>query len=372
MTQRFQILTKARTTPARTAVLDTAGGPVRTPVFMPVGTRAAVKGLTPHQLADTGAVMLLANTYHLLLRPGIDAVEKTGGLHKFMAWNKPILTDSGGFQVFSLNSLTRVDDRGVEFTSHIDGQKLYLDPAVATNAQNRLGADIIMCFDQPAALPCEHTHLARAVKRTLTWARICRDKHANPDQMLFGIVQGGLDMNLRENCAGELVAMDFDGYAIGGLSVGETTEDMLRTCRHTAAMLPEDRPRYLMGVGSPADIIAAVRAGVDMFDCVMPTRNGRNALAFTEQGPIRLRNACYLQDDRPVQPGCDCYCCREFTRAAVRHFFNVGEMLGPILLSIHNLHFYQRLMAEIRTAIDAGRFAQWAESAIAKYRASGM
>jgi len=356
----FEVLDTDTHSAARRAVLTTAHGKVETPAFCPVGTAGAVKGITPHHLKETGADIILANTYHLLLRPGLNCIEKLGGLHKFMSWNGPILTDSGGYQVFSLSPLTKVDDDGVEFASHIDGAKVYIDAEIATEIQNRLGSDIIMCLDQCTAFPCEHSELETAVERTIRWAKRAKDSHANTSQFLFGIVQGGTDLQLRTYCALQLVKLDFDGYAIGGLSVGESSEDMLRTVVHTAPLLPEDKPRYLMGVGTPADIISAVRAGIDMFDCVLPTRNGRNAFAFTKSGALRLRNSSHINEDEPIETGCDCYCCRNFSRGSLRHFFNVGEMLGPILVSLHNLRFYQRLMTDIRQAIERNEFADWA------------
>ncbi len=364
----FEIFSTDCRSAARRGLLTTPHGKVETPVFMPVGSAGAVKGITPQQLEETGSVLVLANTYHLLLRPGIEAVEKAGGLHKLMGWNKPILTDSGGYQVFSLSPLAKIDDEGVEFASHIDGAKIYLNAEIATRIQNRLGADIIMCFDQCTPFSCSDPQLKKAVERTMQWAKRAKEAHNNPDQLLFGIVQGGIDLPLRELCAGELVELDFDGFAIGGLSVGEGHEDMIRTVSGTTRVLPEDKPRYLMGVGTPADIIAAVKAGVDMFDCVLPTRNGRNAFAFTgaESGPLRLRNSAYINDPSPIEVGCDCYCCRNFSRAALRHFFNVGEMLGPILVSLHNLRFYQRLMARIRQVLKENKFAEWAEEQLRK------
>ena len=330
---------------------------------MPVGTAGAVKGTTPGQLRETGTEIILANTYHLLLRPGVETVEKLGGLHKMMAWARPILTDSGGYQVFSLNTLARIDDDGVEFASHVDGSRIYLNAEIATEIQNRLGADIIMCFDECAPSGAEVGKLEKAVERSIKWAERCRKAHSNPKQMLFGIVQGGINLDLRTSCAAELVRMDFDGYAIGGLSVGEGHDEMMRTVAHTAELLPRAKPRYLMGVGTPRDIIAAVRAGVDMFDCVMPARNGRNAFAFTENGPVRLRNSAHINDPGPIDPGCECYCCRNFSRGTLRHFFNSNEMLGPILVSLHNLSFYQRLMARIREAIKNDKFDEWSKSA---------
>lgn len=357
----FQILHTESSSAARLGLLTTAHGTVETPVFMPVGTAGAVKGTTPQQLKETGSEIILANTYHLLLRPGVETIEKLGGLHKFMAWEGPILTDSGGYQVFSLSSLTKIDDDGVEFASHIDGAKIYLNAEIATDIQNRLGVDIIMCFDECTKFPIEKPRLKKSIDRTILWANRCKEAHNNPNQLLFGIVQGGIDLDLRTYCASELVKTGFDGYAIGGLSVGEGHEKMIKTVTHTAGLLPEDKPHYLMGVGTPADIIAAVKAGVDMFDCVLPTRNGRNAYAFTENGPLRLRNNVHIQDARPIEADCDCYCCRNFSRASLRHFFNCGEMLGPILVSLHNITFYQRLMSRIREAIKRSNFADLAK-----------
>jgi queuine tRNA-ribosyltransferase len=364
----FEILSTDSRTAARCGLLTTAHGKVETPVFMPVGSAGAVKGITPQQLKETGADIILANTYHLMLRPGVEAVEKVGGLHKLMAWNNPILTDSGGYQIFSLSPLAKINDDGVEFASHIDGAKVYLNAEIVSGIQNRLGADIIMCLDQCTPFPCSDAQLKKAVERTIRWAKQAKQAHNNPDQMLFGIVQGGTDVPLREHCAEELIKMDFDGYAIGGLGVGEGHQDMIKTVSHTGQVLPVDRPRYLMGVGTPADIIAAVGAGVDMFDCVLPTRNGRNAFAFTDSsnGSLRLRNSTYISDPSPIEADCDCYCCRNFSRASLRHFFNVGEMLGPILVSLHNLSFYQRLMGRIRQALKENIFADWAEEQLRK------
>jgi queuine tRNA-ribosyltransferase len=356
----FELLHTDSHSAARRGCLRTAHGVVETPAFMPVGTAGAVKGITPQQLRETGAGIILANTYHLLLRPGVDVVEGLGGLHKFMAWDGPILTDSGGYQVFSLSQLTKIDDDGVEFASHIDGARVYLDSETATGIQNRLGADIIMCLDECAAFGAGEARLKTAAERTIRWAKRCKEAHANPDQSLFAIVQGGTEKALRAYCAVELVKLDFDGYAIGGLSVGEGHDNMVETVTATSQLLPENKPRYLMGVGMPGDIIAAVRAGIDMFDCVLPTRNGRNAFAFTENGPLRLRNNAHIGASEPIEAGCDCYCCMNFSRGAIRHFFNSGEMLGAILLSVHNLRFYQRLMAKIRRALETNEFSDWA------------
>jgi len=344
---------------ARRGLLTTGHGKVETPAFIPVGTSGAVKGISPQQLKETGADIVLANTYHLLLRPGVEAVEALGGLHKLMAWDDPILTDSGGYQIFSLSGLTKVDDDGAEFASHVDGTKIYLNAETATKLQNRLGADIIMCFDECAPYGASIQQLKKTVERTIRWAKRAKQAHSNAKQLLFGIVQGGINLELRTHCACELVKLDFDGYAIGGLSVGEGHKDMIKTAAHTTQQLPKDKPRYLMGVGRPADIVAAVKAGVDMFDCVLPTRNGRNAFAFAENGPVRLRNNAHINDTRAIEAGCDCYCCKNFSRGTLRHFFNVGEMLGPILVSLHNLRFYQRLMAKIRGLIEKNEFAEW-------------
>ena len=368
----YKLIHQDNSSSARLGKLTTTHGRVDTPVFMPVGTLGAVKGIFPQQLKQTGSSIILANTYHMLLRPGVETIEKLGGLHKLMAWDGPILTDSGGYQIFSLGTLNKINDDGVEFTSHIDGRKIYLNAEIATQIQNRLGADIIMCLDQCTPFPCDKDQLQIAVERTLRWARQCKQAHANSNQLLFGIVQGGIDLDLRTRCAEELIKMDFDGYAIGGLSVGEGYENMITTVEHTAKLLPDDKARYLMGVGTPADIIAAVKAGIDMFDCVMPTRNGRNSFAFTEAGPLRLRNSSHINDAAPIEADCDCYCCRNFSRAAIRHFFNVSEMLGPILLSLHNIRFYQRLMADIRQKIKENTFTTWADEKIEKYLAQNQ
>ena len=368
---KFEILSTDCHSAARQGVLTTTHGKVETPTFMPVGTAGTVKGITPQQLKETGADIVLANTYHLVLRPGVDVVEKLGGLHKFMAWNRPIITDSGGYQIFSLSPLSKVKDDGIEFASHIDGAKISLTAETAINAQNRLGADIITCLDQCTPFPVGTDELKKAVERTILWARDAKQAHSNPQQLLFAIVQGGINLQLRTYCALELVKSGFDGYAIGGLSVGEGHDNMIKTVAHTTGLLPPDKPRYLMGVGMPADIIAAVRAGVDMFDCVLPTRNGRNAFAFTEDGPVRLRNNAHINAAEPIEHGCDCYCCTNFSRGAVRHFFNSDEMLGPILVSLHNLRFYQRLMANIRERLKKNEFADWAARQLKKYETFG-
>ncbi len=346
---------------ARRGTLATRSGCVETPSFMPVGTAGSVKGITPAQLVATGSRMILANTYHLQLRPTAEVVASLGGLHRFMAWDGPILTDSGGYQVFSLAEINRITDKGVEFRSHLDGSVLWFDPKTATNVQNLLGADVIMVLDQCPALPCDAESMRTAVDRTISWAEQCKEAHARDDQALFGIVQGGLDLNERQRCAESLVAIGFDGYAIGGLSVGESHEEMVAVLGPVAEHLPVDRPRYLMGVGMPRDILAAVQAGVDMFDCVLPTRNGRNSHAFTACGIVRMRNECHRIDDQPIEPGCDCEACVGFSRGYIRHLFKAGEMLGPTLTSIHNLRFYQRFMSRIRELIPSGKLATIAD-----------
>jgi len=327
---------------------------------MTVGTQGTVKGLTPDHLAQCGAQVLLGNTYHLMLRPGSKTVGALGDLHRFMAWRGPILTDSGGFQVFSLSDINKIDDDGVTFKSHIDGAMHTLTPAKSMEIQNELGADIIMAFDEcpDPNKPVEYQQLA--VDRTLRWMERCIKAHARPnDQSLFPIVQGGVNLELRSYCAERLIQLDQPGYAVGGLAVGEGFDAMVRVLRHTVPLLPASKPRYLMGVGFPKDIVAAVACGIDMFDCVLPTRNGRNAYAFTNHGAIRIRNAKFTRDAGPIEEGCDCYACRTFTRGAIRHYFFASEMLGPLLVSVHNVRFYQRLMTDIRRAITEERFDEF-------------
>jgi queuine tRNA-ribosyltransferase len=359
----FEVISTDSGSRGRTGRISTHHGVFDTPAFMPVGTQGSIKGLLPEQVAATGSQCILANTYHLMLRPGERVVAELGDLHRFMAWDGPILTDSGGFQVFSLSDINRITDDGVVFKSHVDGSMVELTATRSMEVQNALGADIIMAFDECPKADAPLEYHAQAVERTLRWAQRCLESHSRPgDQSLFGIVQGGTDAGLRSDCAKKLVAMDFPGYAVGGLAVGEGFEAMIATLGLVAPMLPAQKPRYLMGVGFPRDIVAAVAEGIDMFDCVMPTRNGRNAYAFTAQGAIRLRNSQFITDSRSVEAGCDCYACRHFTRGAIRHFFFAGEMLGPILLSLHNIRFYQRLMEDIREAIRGGRFAEFRAS----------
>ncbi len=352
---------------ARLGVLSTPRGEVHTPAFMPVGTCATVKGLTIDQVRATGAEMVLGNTYHLALRPGSALIQELGGLHSFMGWNGPILTDSGGFQLYSLAKRTRVTDAGAVFRSHIDGQALELSPERAVAIQEELGSDIAMVLDHVIALPATHEQLADAVRRTVLWAARSREASRRADQVLFCIVQGGLDAGLRARCAEQLVSMDFDGYAIGGLSVGESPEEMYLTLDATCPALPAHRPRYLMGVGRPIDLLESIARGVDLFDCVLPTRNGRNAMAFTDSGPLRLRNKRFERDARPLDEECPCPACCH-SRAYLRHLFMTDEMLGPVLLSAHNLTFYQRLLRDARGAILANRYAEFFAEQAAKWQ----
>ena len=354
---RYELIATDPLTHARLGRVTTRHGSFDTPAFMPVGTQGTVKGLLPDQVAATGSQVILGNTYHLMLRPGERVVADLGDLHRFMAWPGPILTDSGGFQVFSLADVNRITDDGVTFKSHVDGSLVHLTPRRSIEVQNALGADIIMAFDECPPGDAPRAYHVEALERTLRWAELCVAAHGRPgDQSLFGIVQGGTDLELRARCAERLITLDLPGYAIGGLAVGEGFEAMKAVLAGVTPMLPSGKPRYLMGVGFPRDIVEAVAAGVDMFDCVMPTRNGRNAYAFTAGGAIRLRNARFARDAGPIEDGCDCYACRAFSRGAVRHFFFAGEMLGPILVSLHNIRFYQRLMADARRAIAAGTF----------------
>lgn len=341
---------------ARLGRFSTPHGVVDTPAFMPVGTQGTVKGVDPGRLRETGAQMILANTYHLTLRPGEQTVAALGGLHSFMGWDGPILTDSGGFQVFSLAERMQIDEQGVRFRSHIDGAAVELTPERAIAIQEQLGSDVAMVLDHVVALPNDREVVADAMRRSLRWAKRCKAAATCPNQALFAIVQGGLDAELRAESAERLVSLDFVGYAIGGLSVGEPPAEMYAALDVTTPLLPSDRPRYLMGVGRPVDLLEAISRGVDLFDCVMPTRNGRNSLAFTDSGPVRLRNLQHALDREPLDASCPCFACRH-SRGYLRHLFQSSEMLGPILVSIHNLTYYQRLLAEARRAIAENRLA---------------
>ncbi|HIC86021.1 MAG TPA: tRNA guanosine(34) transglycosylase Tgt [Desulfobacterales bacterium] len=349
----FQVNYQSKRSRARVGVLKTPHGEVETPVFMPVGTQGSVKALCRRDLEDLSVNMILANTYHLYLRPGHGVVRSLGGLHKFMNWPHPILTDSGGFQVYSLSTLRDITEEGVVFQSHLDGSRHFLGPKESMEIQEALGADIIMAFDECVAHPSEKDYVARSVELTTKWARKCRELHKEGSQALFGIVQGGVYLDLREKSARELVELDFSGYAIGGLSVGEDQRARMEVIRFTRDFLPEKKPVYLMGMGRPEELREAVDAGVDMFDCVLPTRNARNGTLFTSKGRLTIKNARYIDDERPLDEACNCYTCRNYSRAYLRHLFMAKELLAYRLNTIHNLYFYTHLMEEIREKIKA-------------------
>jgi queuine tRNA-ribosyltransferase len=363
----FEVLTHDTKSAARRSILNTPHGSVQLPTFMPVGTQATVKGLAIDQVQATGAEMLLANTYHLSLRPGEDIVEQLGGLHAMMQWDGPILTDSGGFQLFSLAKMSQVTEHGAIFKSHIDGSTLELTPEKSIQIQETLGSDIAMVLDHLVALPNEQSVIRAACERSIRWAQRCQIAASSAQQIQFAIVQGGLDETLRVWCAEELADLDFFGYAVGGLSVGEPPAEMYRILDVTCPTLPVERPRYLMGVGRPQDLLEGIRRGIDMFDCVMPTRNGRNSLAFTDHGPLKLRNAKHRTDKSPIDADCPCLACRH-SRGYIRHLFQSGEMLGPILLSHHNLTYYQRLMTDARAAIEVDAFETFYQKKMAAWR----
>jgi queuine tRNA-ribosyltransferase len=365
MSFRFELLqTDGK---ARRGRMHTVHGIVETPVFMAVGTQASVKGLTPEQLGVAGVQVVLGNTYHLTLRPGDQLIADLGGLHQFMNWPRPILTDSGGYQVYSLAANLKIDDRAAVFRSHIDGDLLELTPERAIQIQENLGSDIAMCLDECPPSDIDAAYREVAVRRTIHWAERCKIAHRRADQALFAIVQGGTDIALRTRCAEALVQLDFPGYALGGFSVGETGQQMVAALEPSADALPFDKPRYLMGVGTPADILLAVARGIDMFDCVLPTRNGRNACAFTDAGQIKIRNAIHKRDSAPLESGCPCPTCRQFSRAYLHHLFLANEMLGPTLLSLHNLAYYNRLMADTRSAIAERRFDAFCQDRLARW-----
>ncbi|HTP64234.1 MAG TPA: tRNA guanosine(34) transglycosylase Tgt [Geobacteraceae bacterium] len=366
----FRLLKKDRKCSARRGTLTTPHGKIETPVFMPVATHAAMKAMTPRQVSECGAAIILANTYHLHLRPGEGLVEKAGGLHRFMAWDGPILTDSGGFQVFSLPN-KRITEEGAFFRHEITGEEVFLDPARAVAIQEALGADIIMAFDECIPYPCDRDYAAKSTAKTIRWASQCQKAQTRKDQSLFAIVQGSVYEDLRASCARELVAMDFPGYAIGGVSVGEGLELLKQVVGFTAPHLPENKPRYLMGVGLPEDILESIERGMDMFDCVIPTRYARSATLFTRRGRIRLTHKNYRRDFYPIDPSCDCYTCRNFTRAYIHHLFNANEVLSAILASIHNVRFYILMMEEIRQAIEDGRFFDYKRQFLAEYMRGG-
>ncbi|MCH8351188.1 MAG: tRNA guanosine(34) transglycosylase Tgt [Chloroflexi bacterium] len=357
---------------ARAGEITTPNGRVATPAFMSVATQATVKGLAPDEVVSLGAEMVLCNAYHLYLRPGVDVVAGMGGLHRFMGWSRPILTDSGGFQAFSMGALRKVDDSGIQFRSHIDGSAHRLSPQVAMDIQRRLGADIIMCLDQCIAFGAPKEQVSQAMERTHRWAAACHQDHlssgASQRQALFGIVQGGSFADLRDESTGYISGIPFDGYAIGGLAVGESKERMYQVVEQVTGRLPQDKPRYLMGVGSPEDLVEGVARGVDMFDCVLPTRVARNGALFTRQGRVDITKRQFAEQGEPVDQGCDCYTCQNFSAGYLRHLFRAKELLAPRLASIHNLRFIMRLMADMRRAILEGRFQEFRQEFLGSYQ----
>ncbi len=376
---RLDIKARDKNTHARTAIMHLPHADIETPVFMPVGTQGTVKAMTPGELETIGYDIILGNTYHLHLRPGEDLISSAGGLHHFEGWNGALLTDSGGFQVFSLKGLRRIGDEGVHFQSHLDGSRHLFTPEIVMEIQEKIGADIIMAFDECAPYPCEEGYAREALDRTHRWAKRCLEAHSNAQglatagypQALFGIVQGSTYPELRKESASFLTDMDFPGYAIGGLAVGEDRDIRNEVVECCTELLPQDKPRYLMGVGNPEDILDAVERGVDMFDCVLPTRNARNAQAFTSCGVLNLRNACYAEDFTPLDPNCECEVCRKHTRAYIRHLFHAGEILGSRLMTYHNLSFYAQLMRDIRVAITTGNFAEFKSEWIMRHPSRG-
>ncbi len=371
MTQRFSFSLNATDGKARTGVISTPRGDIRTPAFMPVGTAATVKAMMPESVRATGADILLGNTYHLMLRPTAERIAKLGGLHKFMNWERPILTDSGGFQVMSLSDLRKLTEEGVTFRSHVDGSKHFLSPERSMEIQKLLGSDIVMCFDECPALPADRDRIAQSMRLSMRWA--ARSKEAfgdRPGHALFGIQQGGLEADFREESAKALTEIGFDGYAIGGLAVGEGQELMFQTLDFAPDMLPKDKPRYLMGVGKPDDIVGAVKRGVDMMDCVLPSRSGRTGQAWTRRGQVNIKNARHAEDPRPLDEQCTCPACRNYSRAYLHHVFRSQEMISGMLLTWHNLHYFQEIMQGMRDAIAAGTFESW-EKAFHDLRAEG-
>lgn len=357
---KYELIKECKRTGARRGRIHTPHGVIETPVFMPVGTQATVKSLSPDEVKGAGAKIMLSNTYHLYLRPGHELVRAAGGLHKFMNWDGSILTDSGGFQVFSLSKLRKITEEGVEFRSHLDGSKHFLSPEKVMEIENALGADIIMAFDECAPYPCEYDYAKKSMEMTTRWAKRCKEAHKNTDkQALFGIVQGNMFKDLRIQSVKDLVDLDFPGYAVGGLSVGEPAELMYEVLDYTMPLLPKDKPRYLMGVGTPDYLIEGVLRGLDMFDCVLPTRIGRNGTALTSVGKVVVRNATYEKDFSPLDEDCDCYCCKNFTKAYLRHLIKANEILGFRLLSLHNVRFLVKLMEDIRKSLDEDRFPEF-------------
>ncbi|SHJ87742.1 tRNA guanosine(34) transglycosylase Tgt [Tepidibacter formicigenes] len=365
---RYEHIKTCKQSGARLGRIHTPHGVIDTPIFMPVGTQATVKSMTPEELKEINAKIILSNTYHLYMRPGHELVEKAGGLHKFMNWDRAILTDSGGFQVFSLGPLRKITEEGVEFRSHLDGSKHFISPEKAIEIENALGADIIMAFDECAPYPASRDYVKNSLERTTRWAKRCKDAHKYPDrQGLFGIVQGGMYKDLREQSAYEIMELDFPGYAVGGLSVGEPKPLMYEVLEYTTPLLPKDKPRYLMGVGSPDALIEGVIRGIDMFDCVLPTRIARNGTAMTSHGKVVVRNAKYAEDFLPLDPECSCYTCRNYSRAYIRHLVKANEILGARLITYHNLYFLLKLMENVRQAIREDRLLDFRREFFTKY-----
>ncbi|MBP3464282.1 MAG: tRNA guanosine(34) transglycosylase Tgt [Clostridia bacterium] len=364
----YELLHECKQTGARRGVIHTPHGDIQTPVFMPVGTQATVKSMTPEELKEVNAQIILSNTYHLFLRPGHDLVKEAGGLHQFMNWDRPILTDSGGFQVFSLGQLRKISEEGVEFQSHLDGSKKFLSPEKAMEVENALGADIMMAFDECCPYPSTYEYTKKSMERTTRWAKRCKDAHKRQEEQgLFGIIQGGFYKDLREKSAEDLISLDFPGYAIGGISVGEPKEKFLEVLNYTTPLMPKDKPRYLMGVGTPDYLIEAAIAGIDMCDCVLPTRIARHGTALTSQGKIVVRNATYERDFTKLDPECDCYTCKNYTRAYIRHLVKTNEILGIRLLSIHNIKFLTNLMDKVRIEIENDNLGNFKNDFYRKY-----
>ena len=368
MAIKFEVLKECKRTGARTGLLTTPHGVINTPVFMPVGTQATVKAMTPEELKKMGARIILGNTYHLYMRPGHKLVEKAGGLHRFMNWDRSILTDSGGFQVFSLADLRDISEEGVHFRSHIDGSRHFISPEKAIEIQNALGSDIMMAFDECPPYPCEYSYAKESMNITARWAERCLKAHKNTErQALFGIIQGSVFKDLRRESAKQITSLGFPGYAVGGLSVGEPKDIMYQMLEEVVPLMPSDKPRYLMGVGSPDSIIEGVIRGIDMFDCVLQTRIARNGTAMTSRGRVVIRNAAYAEDFSPLDPECDCYTCTNYTRAYIRHLLKAGEILGLRLTTFHNLYFTMRLMDKIRGAIEGDYLPEFRDEFFAKY-----
>ncbi len=366
----FELLKTDTTSRARLGRFTTAHGVVQTPVFMPVGTQASVKALDPRELDEMNTEIILGNTYHLHIRPGLEIISEAGGLHQFMNWKKPILTDSGGFQVFSLAKIRKIKAHGVEFRSHLDGSLLFLGPKESMEIQRVLGSDIAMVFDDCPPHTASAREVRAAVDRTIRWAEECREQPRAPGQKVFGIVQGGSHADLREECAKALIQMNFDGYAVGGVSVGEPEPEMMKAVEYTTPFLPENQPRYAMGLGTPAQLVELVARGIDMFDCVLPTRVARNGTAYTRKGTISVKGGAYKKDWGPIEEGCDCFACQRFTRAYLRHLLNVNEILGLRMLSVHNSHMYIKVMEDIRRHLAAGTFGEFRREFIAGYTPS--